>query len=134
MIGMEDLLLRVSGLAILAAVVCIILKQLRVEFAPFVRIGATALILLLLLPFMEQVIGEFGDLIGNQAVEPYATVMLRALGISLLCRITSDVCRDAGEAGLASGVEMAGKLLILLLCLPLIRQILSYASEILEGA
>ena len=132
--GMEDLLLRVSGLAILAAVVCIILKQLRVEFAPFVRIGATALILLLLLPVMEQVIGEFGELIGNQAVEPYATVMLRALGISLLCRITSDVCRDAGEAGLASGVEMAGKLLILLLCLPLIRQILSYASEILEGA
>ena len=132
--GMEELLLRVSGLAILAAVVCIILKQLRVEFAPFVRIGATALILLLLLPVMEQVIGEFGGLIGNQAVEPYANVMIRALGISLLCRITSDVCRDAGEAGLASGVEMAGKLLILLLCLPLIRQILSYASEILEEA
>ncbi len=133
MSGMEDLLFRLTGLAILSAIVCMILKQLRVELAPFVRIGATVLILLALLPVLSEVLGEFSGLIGGEAVAPYASVMLRALGVSLVCRIAADVCRDAGESSLATGVEMAGKLLILLLCLPLVRQILSYASEILDG-
>ena len=129
----SGLLVRVLGLAILSAVVCLILKSLRADLAPLVRIGGTVLMLGLLLPVLEAVIASLEGMTGVGAAEPYVRVMLRALGISLLCRISSDVCRDAGESGLASGVEMAGRLLILFLCIPLIGEILSFASELLEA-
>ena len=130
----SDLTVKITGLAILAAIVCLILRSLRAELAPLVRIGGTLLILGLLLPVLEEVVTSLGGMMDVGDAEPYVRVMLRALGISLLCRISADVCRDAGESGLASGVEMAGRLLILLLCIPLIGEILSLATRLLEAA
>lgn len=127
------LLVKLLGLAILSAVACLILRSVRAELAPFVRIGGTVLMLGLVFPVLEEVVSSLEGMTGVGAAEPYVEVMLRALGISLLCRICSDVCRDAGEAGLASGVEMAGRLLILLLSVPLIGEILSLATELLEA-
>ncbi len=132
--GAEDVLLRVLGVGVLFAVVCLILKQMRSDLLPLVRVGGTVLILSMLLSPLSQIVEEMTSLVGDGSIEPYAKVMIRALGISLLCRIASDVCRDAGESGIGSGVELAGKLTILLLCVPLIRELLSYASRLLgEG-
>ena len=132
--GAEDVLLRVLGVGVPFAVVCLILKQMRSDLLPLVRVGGTVLILSMLLSPLSQIVEEMTSLVGDGSIEPYAKVMIRALGISLLCRIASDVCRDAGESGIGSGVELAGKLTILLLCVPLIRELLSYASRLLgEG-
>ena len=132
--GSEELLLRICGVGILLAIVCLFLKQLRSELLPAVRIGGTVLILSMLLSPLSEVMQELLGSVGGGSVEPYAGVMIRALGISLLCRITCDVCRDAGENAIGSGVELAGKLTILLLCVPLIRELLSYAERLLgEG-
>ena len=130
---LDGLLGRVSGLGILLSVVCLLLKPLRSDWLPFVRIGGTVLILGMLLEPLSDLLREISDTVGEGSVAPYAQVMIRALGIALLCKIATDVCRDAGEAALGSGVEMAGKMCILFLCLPLIRELLSFAAMLLEG-
>ena len=40
--------------------------------------------------------------------------LLKALGIVLIGRITADLCKDAGESAIASGVELAVKTAVLL--------------------
>ena len=127
-----EVLLRVCGVGILCAVVSLILRQIRSDLLPLVRVGGTVVILSLILSPLSDAMGELSELLGGGAVEPYAEVMLRALGISLVCKIASDVCRDAGESAIGSSVELAGKLTILLLCVPLIRELLSYAARLLE--
>ncbi len=131
--GAEGVLLRICGVGVLLAVVCLLLKQMKSDLLPLVRVGGTVLILSMILSPISDAMGELLALVGDGSIEPYAKVMIRALGISLLCKIASDVCRDAGESGIGSGVELAGKLTILLLCVPLIKELLSYASRLLEG-
>ena len=129
---LDGLLVRVCGMGILLSAVCLLLKPLRNDWLPFIRIGGTVLILSMLLEPISDLLREASVMVGAETVSSYARVMLRALGIALLCKISSDVCRDAGEATLGAGVEMTGKLGILFLCLPLIRELISFAAMLLE--
>lgn len=113
--------------------VCLILKPLKSDWLPFVRVAGILVMTAVLIPMLREILDSVTAWFGGGTVASYADVMMRALGISILSKICCDVCRDAGESGLAGGVEMAGKTVILLLCLPLIEEILEYASKILNG-
>ena len=58
--------------------------------------------------------------------------VLRALGIALICELTALFCRDLGENTLAEGVQLFGKLEILILSLPLLDKVLEMAKELLQ--
>ena len=82
--------------------------------------------------------GQIGSLMDptdrfRQSVETgyYTSTVMRALGIAIIAQMTSEICRDCGENSTASGVELAGKIEIFILCLPLISEIIGYAGEIL---
>ena len=57
--------------------------------------------------------------------------MLKTVGISILTRISSELCRDAGDGGLAAFVEMAGAALALLVTAPLLQAVLDTLSGLL---
>ena len=57
--------------------------------------------------------------------------LLRAFGIGLCCEVTGDVLRDAGRQGLANALDFSCKTAILLLCVPLWKQLFEVASELL---
>lgn len=122
---------RVCGVAILCAAVGVLLRAIKGELAPFARVAGGILIFAMLLPTLSQSVEKILSLFSVSGIERYATVMLRALGIAMLGRICSEVCRDCGESGAAGGVELAGKLAILSLCFPLIEEILGFASSLL---
>ena len=72
------------------------------------------------------------DMVGLSGISEYSSVMFRALGISLVASIGADACRESGAASLASKVELAGRVLILSLCIPLLRELISLAVGVLR--
>ena len=72
---------------------------------------------------------ELAQLAGldRTVVEPvFKTVVL-----SILTKLTGEVCRSAGEGGLASAVEIAGTVLALAAALPLVRGVMELMAEML---
>ncbi len=65
-------------------------------------------------------------------IADYAAVMLKGLGVALITQICASVCRETGRGAIAEYVELAGRLEILLLCLPLMSRILGAAAELFE--
>jgi stage III sporulation protein AD len=51
--------------------------------------------------------------------------------VTLAAQFTAELCRDAGEGALASRLELAGRAEILLLALPLIRELTALAAGML---
>jgi stage III sporulation protein AD len=51
-------------------------------------------------------------------------LLLKALAIALACNATASLCRDCGESALAEKAELAGKIAILSLCIPLLIRLL----------
>ena len=61
----------------------------------------------------------------------HAGVLLSAIGIAILTQTVSEICRDCKEGTVAGYVELAGRIEILLLCLPLLAEILDVVEDLL---
>ena len=61
----------------------------------------------------------------------YINVLLKALGVSFVSRVCSNICLELGRSTVADLFLLAGKLELLLLCLPLAVNIISYVAELI---
>ena len=125
-------ILQLTGLALLAAMLILILRELRPAFVPPVRLGASILIVGAALLLYVPVLARVRVLFAETGAGEYVDVVLRALGIALICELTAIFCRDLGENSLAQGVQLFGKLEILVLSLPLLDKVLEMAKELLQ--
>jgi stage III sporulation protein AD len=71
------------------------------------------------------------DVSEEAEIGEYIVVLFKALGISYIAIITSDICRSSGEEILANAAQTAGKFEILSLSLPLAIQLIETAKEML---
>lgn len=60
-------------------------------------------------------------------------ILLKSIGICYICQFSADSCRDSGQSALASKIELAGKVAVVLLCLPLLEEIVNLAMSIIGG-
>ena len=74
-----------------------------------------------------QALNSISSGIGETAV--YLKIMFKVLGIALIAQIISDLCRDCGESALASQTEVAAKIFIVSLILPLLNTVI----EVITG-
>ena len=123
--------LRVCMLAITALTVTILVRQWKTDFAPFVRLAVTVLFSALVITAATPIVTYLEALIESTSASSYVTTLLKGLGIAILTQCCSEICRECGEGGIGPGVEWLGKIEILLLCLPLMSEILSLAKDLL---
>ena len=129
---MESELWRICGLAILCALATLLLSHLGGALVGPVRLAGSVLIFGVLILGVGEALTSLRALFSESGISRYADRMIRALGLSLMTAICADLCRDLGEGALAGGVELAGKLSIVVLCLPLVEEIMEMAAEILS--
>lgn len=60
----------------------------------------------------------------------YTSPVMKCVGIGLVTELTAQVCRDAGQGSLASGVEVCGTFCALYVSLPLIESLLSVVGQL----
>ena len=125
-------ILSLAGLALLAAMLILVLRELRPAFVPLARVAAALVLLGAALSLYAPVLARIEALFAQTGAGEYMDVVLRALGIALICELTALLCRDLGEGTLAQGVELFGKLEILVLSLPLLDKVLEMAKELLQ--
>ena len=124
-------ILGICGLAMLGLAVTVVLKGLRPDFATFTGIVTALILLALSIGSITSVIRSRMSLADETGFSVYTTMILKTLGIGLLSQVTADVCRDNGAASIASKVEFAAKILILSLCIPILKLLLSYIAGFL---
>jgi hypothetical protein len=128
-------IMTIAGVVVIAAFLAVILRQQRPEQAMAVSLIAGVVILALVVTKALPVIGTLRDLLNSAALpSEYGAILFKALGICLLTQLAADACRDAGENALAGKAELAGKLLLLTLALPLFERIAELAASLIEGS
>lgn len=59
-------------------------------------------------------------------------LLFRSFGIGLCCEVTGGILRDAGRQNLANALDLSCKAAILLLCVPLWRQLFAFIGELTQ--
>ena len=114
----------------------LILRAYKPEWASLLRMAVTVVALGLTLTLAATVLSyvtELASATGALEGEGWP-ILLKALGVAFLTETAASVCRDSGETGLATWVETAGKLEILLLSFPLIRTVMDTVTDMLGMA
>lgn len=123
----------ICGIAVIGLTAVIVLRGVRAEYAVIAGVLTGLILLAGSVLELSSVIDTIQDMTERTGFSLYSTVILKSLGIGILAQTTADVCRDNGEAALASKVEFAAKIIILLLALPILKALLELIADFLAG-
>lgn len=131
---MGEILVAVIGILLCAAMLAVLLRTHRPELAMCLTLGAGAAVLILVLRELTPLITSIRQMLSlADFPSEYFGVVLKAAGVCLLTQITADTCRDAGETALAGKAELAGRVFMLVLAVPLFEQVLGLVLALIDG-
>lgn len=123
----------VIGLGIVAVSIVVLLRQYKPEYALLVSLICSVLIFLAVLQELLPAIDRIRTMMEASGIEgQYIEILLKALGVCFITQIASDSCRDAGESAIASRVELAGKLALVVLALPMFETVVEIALSFMN--
>lgn len=125
-------ILQIIAIAIIATIIIAILKAQRPEIAVQVSIVTGIIIFLLVASKLSAVIDFLRRFTEKANIETvYFTTLLKIIGIAYIAEFGAEVCRDAGESSIASKIELAGKVIIVVLAVPIITSLLELIISIM---
>lgn len=122
----------IVGLAIAATVLLIVLRQSRPEMALLLSILVGAMIFISALPKIGLVVSTMSSIASRAEVGSlHLGILLKIVGVAYISEFGAQICRDANESAIASKVELAGKIIILVLAIPVVLVILDTVLKLL---
>ena len=127
-----DILIRAAAIAVTGGAIGLVIKKNSPDMALMLTVGVTCCIAYMaseLLAGGVSFMRELTELTGVSA--PAVSTVVKAAAIAVVTRLTSDVCKDAGQSASASAVELTGTAAVLFSALPLMRSVLEMIRSLL---
>jgi stage III sporulation protein AD len=118
-------IIQIIGLGFVVTLLILIIRRERPELAVQLSLTLATIIFLLILNKVNVVLNLFRDLAEKANIsQMYLNTILKIIGISYITEFGAQVCRDAGEGAVASKIEFAGKVLVMVMAIPIIALVL----------
>lgn len=124
--------IKLCGIAVIGVCAALIMRAAKSELAMPAGVITGIIIIASAISSMYPIVAFAEELSRENSYSLYFSTVLKALGIGIAAQTAADICRDSGEGAVASKLEFAAKVGILLLGLPVVREILSLTQKILE--
>ena len=128
---MEEVI-KIIGIALIALIITIIIKQYRPEFAIYISLVAGVIILALVIGNLTNVINLLKDISTRSGINnKFLGILLKMTGIAILTEFAISICKNAGENAIASKVEIGSKVIIISLSVPIITNLLEVILKLM---
>ncbi|MEG6585628.1 stage III sporulation protein AD [Dendrosporobacter sp. 1207_IL3150] len=118
-------IIQIVGLGFVVTLLILIIRRERPELAVQLSLTLATIIFLLVLNKVNVVLNLFRDLAEKANISHmYLNTILKIIGIAYITEFGAQVCRDAGEGAVASKIEFAGKVLVMVMAIPIIALVL----------
>ena len=125
-------IIKIIGIAFIAVIIIVILKQYRPEFAIYASILAGVLILSLASDTLSGIIDMIQSISSKTNINnDFLIILIKITGIAILTEFAVSICKDAGETAIASKVDVGVKILIISLSIPIINALIDTIVKIL---
>ena len=125
-------IIKIIGIALIALIIIIMLKQYRPEYAIFISILTGILILFLVMDRLTGIINLIESIQDKFFINTqFIALLIKITGIAFLSEFAISVCKDSGEAAIASKIEIGSKIIIISMSVPIISSLLEIILKIL---
>lgn len=120
--------------SVIAIIFSLSLKKYHPSISLIIVLFTSVMILLYLLDYFGEVTSYIKELFNSVNINcEYITLLLKCTGICFITEFTCDMCKESGYTSLSSQISLAGKVITLIMALPLFREVLSISLS-LAGA
>jgi stage III sporulation protein AD len=127
-------IVQVVGLGLVVTVLALILKEQKPIFAFLLVTFTGVAIFLFLLGKISTVIRILEQLADRSNVNHmFFITILKIIGIAYIAEFGAQVVRDAGQDSIASKIELAGKILIMVMAIPIITVIIETVMKLMPA-
>ena len=125
-------IIKIIGIAIIALIIIILLKQYRPEFTIYISLVAGILIMFLIMDKLGGIIDLLKSLTNKTQINSqFLLLLIKITGIAFLAEFATSICKDSGETAIASKVELGSKIVIISMSVPIISSLLETILKIL---
>ena len=126
------IVLKIVGFGILASLMVVILKENSKEVAIILIIASSLILLLSTVNYLKPIVSMIENIVSNSSIESsYILVILKITGIAYLIEFGKDICIDAGQNSIANKMEIAGKIIIVSLSVPVITSVFEIVEKLI---
>lgn len=121
-------MLKILSLGIVCSLVSILLKRTAKEYVIFVQLGFAVIAGIYIINQSSQLADRmltYFEMSGN--ISELCSVMLKGAFVCIASKISCDICIESGNLLISDLIELAGKIILLTLSLPLIEDIIKIA-------
>ena len=120
------------GIAFITAVAVLLVRGMKPELAVAITIAGSVILLLFVFEVFRESIGIFSEIAEMTGLD--ATIvktLLKMVGIGYLVEFSAGVLNDFGQNSLADKLIFCGKILVLILAVPILESVLGLISDLL---
>lgn len=127
-------IIKIAFMAILTVIFFALLRQIKPEIAPFVIIGGSIVIIIMLSESLLGVTSEVDEMMSLTGISPEnVSILLRALGICIVTQFTANICYDNSCSSVAAAVELAGRIGAIVIAMPMLKTVAEIAIGLINS-
>ena len=127
-------IIKIIGIALIALIIIILIKQYRPEFAVYISLLTGVLILILVMDKLQGIVSLLQSLANKASINSnFLALLIKITGIAFLSEFAVSICKDSGEGAIASKIEIGSKIIIISMSIPIISSLLEIILKILPN-
>ncbi|MBO5022053.1 MAG: hypothetical protein J6C53_01035 [Clostridia bacterium] len=127
-----EIILKIIVIGLITCVATIIVKPVRSDFSIIIAIAGGIIIIFLIVNYLTGVFDVIKSIINvtgvNSAIYKF---LIKIIAIGYLIEFTAGICSETGNSSLGDKVLLGGKIIIMVMSLPIITNILQIIMELL---
>lgn len=125
-------IIMIAGFCITACIICKVLEKNAGEIKVVLVLCTSCIIILKIIGEITDVTSAIRELFLQADMdEDYLTIIFKGLGICYITQLSCNCCRDCGESSIASQLELAGRIAMLVISLPLFKSLIGIIEALL---
>ena len=125
-------IMKIVMVGIIAALLAVVLKEEKPEMAFAISIVTGLVIFVFVITKLNSVMTVLKHFAAKANIDVlYFTTILKVIAIAYITEFGAQICRDAGEGTIAAKVEFAGKVLIMVIAIPILAALMDIMIKII---
>ncbi|HOE57743.1 MAG TPA: stage III sporulation protein AD [Bacillota bacterium] len=125
-------IMKIVAAGIIATILAVLLRGERPEIAVVISIVTGLVIFVFLINKLNSVMSVLKYFAGKANIDIlYFSTILKVIAIAYITEFGAQICRDAGEGAIAAKVELAGKVLIMVIAIPILAALMDIMLQII---
>ncbi len=132
---MSDMdIFQIASIALCGVITASLIREYKPEFALYIVIATVLIIFGFILYQLVSVFDFLGTVYENVSYgKAFFPILLKVLAVAYIADFVAQVCKDAGEEAIGGKVELAGKVIIFYIAVPVMMSVLETLTKLLKG-